>query len=68
MPIKSMSDIELIELWNQISSSIDPDDTEKPSVGTRRLAFLGEIHDELIIRGYKAFNGSWVKNEKAQNS
>lgn len=68
MAIASMSDEELIELWDQIASKIDPDDTEKPSIGTRRLAFLGEIHDELIIRGYKAQDGSWVKANGAKSS
>lgn len=68
MPIKSMNDDELIKLWEQITVNIDPTDTEKPSLGTRRLSMLGEIHQELIARGYKADDGSWAKNEEAGTS
>jgi len=68
MVIKSMGDNELIELWEQITANIDPNDTEKPSIGTRRLSMLGEIHDELIERGYKAHDSSWAKSEDAKTS
>jgi hypothetical protein len=61
MVVKSLSDEELINLWEEIAKQIDPNDTQKPSAGLRRLSILGDIHDELISRGYKAHESTWVK-------
>lgn len=65
--LTTMTDRELIDLWHQITSHLDEEDTQKPSLGTRQFTILGHIHDELIKRGYRVDDSSWLKGEEAES-
>lgn len=60
------TDAELLELWQQLTSGINQGQT---AVGaSQELRAIAELHRELSSRGYEPRAGSWVKNEKSEET